>query len=401
MAYIIYKNTDEILTTLEVGEVDQISTSLDLVGKNVNNYGEFVNQNFVRLLTNFSGSSSEQPRSPQEGQIWYNSDSKKLYVFNGATFEPAAGAYIGTNPLYPTTGTLWFDSGTSSSTRQLRIYDGNEYWLIGPATPYPLGKVGIDEPPFQIHDWASGDPKYPNILYSNGKYIAAISTETFSFEGSTSTILYGNSAEGQTVVEGITIFKNLDVKGNISIQGYNILNRPVTSLSSYYNITRFGHTNTIDTATNLQRYNDANRIIANQLENMFPTSTYQPTSEARVLCDFEQLVAVSTITSTVSTGTTTINLSTTTNIELGHYIEGTNLIPPGSIVTNVGYNQITLSTGTVSSINSGTILTFNTITNTVRRFQIWTGTPVKWTGTEVYTSTQLLAWFGTLTNIVV
>lgn len=397
MAYIIYKNTDEILTTLEVGEVDQISTSLDLVGKNVNNYGEFVNQNFVRLLTNFSGNSNEQPRSPQEGQIWYNNDSKKLYVFNGINFEPADGAYVGTAPLYPTTGTLWFDSTSS----QLKLYDGNEYSLIGPATPHYLGKIGIDEPPFQIHDWASGDPRYPNILYSNGRYIAAISTETFSFEENTATIMLGVPVAGSVVVEGITIFKNLEVKGNISVQGTNIFNRPTTSLSSYYNITRFGHTNTTNTATNLQRYNDANRIIANQLEKMFPTNTYQPTSEARVLCDFEQLVAVSTITGTVSTGTTTIDLSTTTNIELGHYIEGTNLIPPGSIVTNVGYNQITLSTGTVSSISSGTILTFNTITNTVRRFQIWTGTPVKWTGTEVYTSTQLLAWFGTPTNIVV
>jgi hypothetical protein len=47
MAYTVYKNTNTVLTTLEIGEVDSISTCLDLVGKNVNNYGEYINNNFV------------------------------------------------------------------------------------------------------------------------------------------------------------------------------------------------------------------------------------------------------------------------------------------------------------------------------------------------------------------
>ena len=54
MAYNIYNSDGIILLTLSEGEVDDFSTSLNLVGKNSNNYGQYVNNNLVYLLTNFA-----------------------------------------------------------------------------------------------------------------------------------------------------------------------------------------------------------------------------------------------------------------------------------------------------------------------------------------------------------
>jgi hypothetical protein len=38
MAYTIYNNDGTVLSTIAVGDVDSYSTSLDLIGKNVNNF---------------------------------------------------------------------------------------------------------------------------------------------------------------------------------------------------------------------------------------------------------------------------------------------------------------------------------------------------------------------------
>ena len=50
MAYIIYNNDNTVLLTLADGEIDTDTTALTLVGKNVNNYGQYVNNNFYYLI---------------------------------------------------------------------------------------------------------------------------------------------------------------------------------------------------------------------------------------------------------------------------------------------------------------------------------------------------------------
>jgi hypothetical protein len=80
MAYTIYNTDGTVLSTIAVGEVDNFSTSLDLIGKNVNNYGEYYNNNLVKLLTNFASVESEEPSQPQTGQLWYNKTEKQLKI---------------------------------------------------------------------------------------------------------------------------------------------------------------------------------------------------------------------------------------------------------------------------------------------------------------------------------
>lgn len=56
-------------------------TTLKLLGKNFAGYGEYVAENFVQLLENFSNDAA--PVNPIEGQLWYKKDVETYFYFDG------------------------------------------------------------------------------------------------------------------------------------------------------------------------------------------------------------------------------------------------------------------------------------------------------------------------------
>lgn len=84
MSYEIRKSNGELLTVVNEGVVDN-TTDISLIGKNVSNFGLHQNENFIKLLENFSN--EQPPDNPINGQLWYNSDNSTLYVYNGSTFD--------------------------------------------------------------------------------------------------------------------------------------------------------------------------------------------------------------------------------------------------------------------------------------------------------------------------
>lgn len=67
MSYQLNKTDGTILTDLIDGQIDTESTNLTLVGRNYTGYGEFFNENFIRLLENFSNNAA--PSNPLTGQL--------------------------------------------------------------------------------------------------------------------------------------------------------------------------------------------------------------------------------------------------------------------------------------------------------------------------------------------
>ena len=70
MAYTVNKTDGTILATVADGTINT-TTDLTLIGKNYAGYGEFFNENLIKLLENFSNSSA--PASPVAGQMWWDS----------------------------------------------------------------------------------------------------------------------------------------------------------------------------------------------------------------------------------------------------------------------------------------------------------------------------------------
>jgi hypothetical protein len=296
MAYTIYNNDGTVLSTIAVGDVDSYSTSLDLIGKNVNNYGEYYNTNLVRLLTSFASPGTEQPRTPQTGQLWFNKTTKRLTVYDGSSFQPTYGSHVsGTAPITTSTGDFWYDTVNS----QLKVWDGNSYNLVGPSTSGLLGTFGILPPPGPIRNGDTPNPVNVSLISSYGNYEGLISEEQFYMSASSSTIyLAGTSRMGttSTIRKGFTIFQDLEVLGDIYVTSKLKMNSDQidghrTDLTAYYNITPYGYyTATTTTSTfgltnsNLLVYNAANFAISQDLMKMFSTSTYQVGSQVSVLC---------------------------------------------------------------------------------------------------------------------
>jgi hypothetical protein len=126
MAYELTRRNGSTLVDLDDGVVDNVSSSIKFVGRNVVNYGEIQNENFLHLLENFSNNSA--PAVPLSGQIWFDTASLTLRVYNGTTWRQIPEVVYSSTATNQTSGDLWYNS----SANQLYVKSGSSYTLIGP-----------------------------------------------------------------------------------------------------------------------------------------------------------------------------------------------------------------------------------------------------------------------------
>jgi len=172
MAYQINKTDGTIVATVADGQVDVFSTDLTLVGKNYSGYGEYFNENFVKLLENFS--STAEPEHPIKGQIWFDGTENKLKVYTGAAFVPVSSATISNSqPSTLGVGDLWFND----TDRQLYFFDGVETILLGPSYSETQGLSG-----FQVRSILDSlnQTRVITLLYNGGTLLGIFSKESFT-----------------------------------------------------------------------------------------------------------------------------------------------------------------------------------------------------------------------------
>lgn len=137
MAYLVNKTNGALLATVLDGAVDRSHAGIALIGKQVANYGEIQNENYVRITENFSNSTA--PANPVTGQLWWNSATSNMQVFDGIAWRSSFGITTGsTAPATPKLGDQWWDS----TRHQYYLYDGADWVLIGPAFSVLDGKTG-------------------------------------------------------------------------------------------------------------------------------------------------------------------------------------------------------------------------------------------------------------------
>jgi hypothetical protein len=126
---------------LSDGTTDTSHTSLVLIGKDYAGYGQFLNENFVKLLENFASTSS--PATPLKGQLWWDTVDNILKVWSGSTWKISTGATSSpaSSPpgdLSSIGGDLWFDNTNS----QLKVYTGSTWITVGPVSGTATGNSG-------------------------------------------------------------------------------------------------------------------------------------------------------------------------------------------------------------------------------------------------------------------
>ena len=208
MSYTILNTDGTTLLILADGAVDQAATSLDLVGRNVTPYGQYFNNNLIKLLANSANTAGSPPRSPLTGQLWYDTTAKRLKVYDN-DFTTVSGSIV--SSVEPNTlieGDLWFNT----TDKQVFVYDGNNSVLVGPSTPGILGQIGWVLPDKPILD-NNNNVQNVTMLMSYGKFIGIASSQTFTLSQADS-LKYFNTSTIQ-VVEGLTILGNISYTGNM------------------------------------------------------------------------------------------------------------------------------------------------------------------------------------------
>jgi len=172
MAYQINKTDGTIVATVADGQVDNLSTDITLIGKNYSGFGEALNENFIKLLENFS--STTQPEHPVKGQIWFDATENKLKVYSGTAFVPVSSATIAnTQPTTLGVGDLWFNE----NAKQLYFYDGTETILLGPDYSEQQGVSGLKVS--SILDTLN-QTRVITSLYNNGVLLGIFAKDSFT-----------------------------------------------------------------------------------------------------------------------------------------------------------------------------------------------------------------------------
>ena len=137
MSYKINQTDGTLLVDLVDGRIDEDTTDIVLVGRNYTGYGEYLNENLIRMLENFASSSA--PSHPLRGQIWYDTSDGRLKVYNGTVFRSTDTTLV--SPTQPTmlAGDLWIDS----TNKQFYFNDGSNTILAGPIYNAVQGESGF------------------------------------------------------------------------------------------------------------------------------------------------------------------------------------------------------------------------------------------------------------------
>ena len=138
MSYKLNKTDGELLVELADGIVDNVTTDITLVGKNYKGFGEFLNENFIKIMENFAGTST--PGAPLLGQLWYDTGEARLKLYDGSTFRTAGGPIVSNTRPQMVAGDIWIDN----ENNKMYFFDGTDLVLVGPDYDSGQGQTGFE-----------------------------------------------------------------------------------------------------------------------------------------------------------------------------------------------------------------------------------------------------------------
>lgn len=213
MPYNLRNFDGRAFTTIADGVVDQqVTSSLNLVGKDVVSYGTFQNDNFLWLLENFAG--KIEPVNKIQGQIWFdkNDNVMRPKIYDGDRWKTfALNSVQSSIPQDPILGDLWFNS----ETEQLFAKGTSTFVLIGPQKLVGYGKTIWESKLIQD----TNSVLHPSVVaYVNDIIVGVVSTNTYNVNASEAVYAAGITAVG----EGINFTPGGRVRGDFQYtEGYN------------------------------------------------------------------------------------------------------------------------------------------------------------------------------------
>lgn len=219
MPYILNKTNGTIIATVQDASIDQ-TTDLKFLGRNYAGYGEIQNENFLKLLENFSNNTP--PENPIDGQIWYNPSYKNLNVYDAMHWRSLPTIIIDSLDLsknvVPVIGDLWYDTKNA----QLKIWTGTEYGLIGPLSGSDAKATWRGDFEYDIRSPDIPVYNIKAILGVDNAVVAIVSNESYDmYKDYTESPVYptyvapaGGNPGFTKIVKGISLFGADPVTGS-------------------------------------------------------------------------------------------------------------------------------------------------------------------------------------------
>lgn len=225
MTYTVTFTNGNVYTTLGPGVIDSklggSPGGISIFGPSTVGYGQYVANNFVRLLEN--SASSSPPTYPIAGQLWWDTATFVLSYFDGNKFKPCSSSELGpTPPTSPLDGDQWWNT----TTNQLNVYNGASWMVVGPGYTKGQGISGVNNT--YVTD-VSSQQHLVSELTLNGNVVAIVSSDNaFSL---------ATNISGITTVEpGINLISNALLNG-VSFNSQRLLGSTWSSPLSIGNVT--------------------------------------------------------------------------------------------------------------------------------------------------------------------
>lgn len=265
MTYTIKKSDGSFLATIPDNKLDTTSSSISLIGQDVVNYGLYVDQNFTLKLQNFA--SIEGPAIPLTGQLWYDSNTQSLRVFNSVVWDIVAS-------VNTSAGIITIDINFWSQVIKVVAYISNSQIL----SIFSYYRISADYLPdvWQVNDTVyTVKALFPNGL-EIGENLAKTSNVTLQY--------YGNASSANILQTAKTISITGEFDGNVQFDGSSNVN----VFASFGNV-YIGNSNvTVAGTYSNVTVDDTGRIISVgniTYNDIVGALTYVPFSSANVSID--------------------------------------------------------------------------------------------------------------------
>jgi hypothetical protein len=121
MSYTINNADGSTLITIPDTQINT-QYGITLIGRNYSGYGVFLNDNFVALMENFANSMA--PVNPLTGQLWFNTTTKMMQIWQGSQWKILSYTVISGTPPAAIQGTLVGDLWWDTFNQQLNVWGG-------------------------------------------------------------------------------------------------------------------------------------------------------------------------------------------------------------------------------------------------------------------------------------
>jgi hypothetical protein len=345
MPYIINKTNGERIAVVQDAALD-LSTDLIFVGRNYAGYGEWQNENFLKLLENFAN--TIYPPKAITGQIWYDTVNMKLGFYDGSRWKKVANLTVdATNPisLEPTTGDLWYNN----TEQQLYAFNGDDYALIGPPSGADTKAQwrGDVEYASAIDD-NSGSPKYniKAVVGTNNQVVALVSDERYIIGPATQAPFpkYPVYDEGTS----FTIAKGITLRGADYITGRSASSTATTD--SYLLWGTAAHSILADAATSTRGFSFATSPTTGSYPIPYVSST-GTASEIYSTNVYFYNPADNSVNASIFRGVAT----SAYYADLAERYEADSVYDEGTVVVIGGLKEVTISTEHASTAVAGVV----------------------------------------------